>query len=266
MSTKNTTTAISAPHLDPVVAPMVIRFPLSIGEWLPGYHGDIAVQHQNGTWSLDHSNAVDPQSEWSSLDGEKKMSGPTAARERGIVAWMPLNVPSVTLPTTAPANQDAALAAIEFALRAEEGLEFLRCWNQGDFDDIRREWPEAPEAVYIGADPLHPQTAPITLGPSTGFIHVGNLSVFDDKEATFGHAYDISAYPAGHKTLQGLDGAELYAVHKSTSGFVHVGTLSVYEDKEATFGHAYDISTNMAGHKKLQGLDGAELYAVATAK
>ena len=52
-------------------------------------------------------------------------------------------------------ENNAALAAIEFALNNAEGMAFLRCWNQGDFDDVRNEWPEAPEAVFIGADTLH---------------------------------------------------------------------------------------------------------------
>lgn len=50
---------------------------------------------------------------------------------------------------------DAAVAAIQFALETEDGLQFLRLWNEGEFDSIRREWPEAPEEIYIGADPLH---------------------------------------------------------------------------------------------------------------
>ena len=56
-------------------------------------------------------------------------------------------------------TQNAAVAAIQFALETDEGLAFLRCWNEGNFDAIRREWPEAPEAVFVGADPLHPATA-----------------------------------------------------------------------------------------------------------
>ena len=55
-------------------------------------------------------------------------------------------------------DQNAAVAAIQFALETDDGLTFLRLWNQGDFDKTRLEWPEAPEAVYIGADPLHPDT------------------------------------------------------------------------------------------------------------
>ena len=53
---------------------------------------------------------------------------------------------------------NAAVAAIQFALETADGLAFLRCWNEGNFDAIRREWPEAPEAVFVGADPLHPAT------------------------------------------------------------------------------------------------------------
>lgn len=56
-------------------------------------------------------------------------------------------------------QSNAALAAIQFALTADEGFEFLRCWHQGDFPAIRKEWPEAPEAVFIGADPLHKASA-----------------------------------------------------------------------------------------------------------
>jgi hypothetical protein len=57
-----------------------------------------------------------------------------------------------------PAYQrDSASAAIEFALSNEvgvggDGLEFLRLWNEGEFDKVREYWPKAPEAVFIGAD------------------------------------------------------------------------------------------------------------------
>ncbi|MBU0808733.1 MAG: hypothetical protein KKD30_02280 [Gammaproteobacteria bacterium] len=49
---------------------------------------------------------------------------------------------------------DPAAAAIGFALQTEAPMEFLRLWNEGSFDDIRREWPDAPDDVFIGADPL----------------------------------------------------------------------------------------------------------------
>lgn len=36
----------------------------------------------------------------------------------------------------------------------EEPLSFLRCWNEGNFDALREEWPDAPEEIYF-ADPLY---------------------------------------------------------------------------------------------------------------
>lgn len=36
----------------------------------------------------------------------------------------------------------------------EEPLEFLRCWNEGDFEALREYWPDAPEEVYF-ADPFY---------------------------------------------------------------------------------------------------------------
>ena len=58
--------------------------------------------------------------------------------------------------TPPPASQgSAAVAAVAFALQTDQGMDFLRLWNEGEFDALRREWPEAPESIYIGADPLH---------------------------------------------------------------------------------------------------------------
>ena len=58
-----------------------------------------------------------------------------------------------------PAAVDGACAAaaIRFALTDPEGMTFLRLWNEGDFDTLRREWPDAPIEVYVGADPLAAQ-------------------------------------------------------------------------------------------------------------
>ncbi len=53
----------------------------------------------------------------------------------------------------APQRGDAAVEAMKYALRADEGMEFLRCWMHGDFEVIRKEWPDAPESVFVGADP-----------------------------------------------------------------------------------------------------------------
>jgi len=61
-------------------------------------------------------------------------------------------------PAADAGGQDAAVAAIQFALEDEDGLDFLSYWNEGEFDVIRRHWENVPEAVFIGADPLHPAT------------------------------------------------------------------------------------------------------------
>ena len=48
------------------------------------------------------------------------------------------------------------LAVIQYALKDEyrDGLLFLRCWNEGEFQAIRKYWPDAPEEVFR-ADPLY---------------------------------------------------------------------------------------------------------------
>lgn len=70
---------------------------------------------------------------------------------------------SQSAPNSAPgdAGQDAAVAAIQYALSvgcddSRDAQDFLRYWDQGEFDVIRRNWADVPEAVFIGADPLHP--------------------------------------------------------------------------------------------------------------
>ena len=48
-------------------------------------------------------------------------------------------------------------AVIEYILGKgfmESPMEFLRCWNQGNFEALREEWPDAPEEIYL-ADPLY---------------------------------------------------------------------------------------------------------------
>lgn len=54
-------------------------------------------------------------------------------------------------------NDECWNAVISYMLGkgyTEEPLEFLRCWNEGDFDALREEWPDAPKEIYY-ADPLY---------------------------------------------------------------------------------------------------------------
>ncbi|CRM38988.1 hypothetical protein [Pseudomonas sp. 24 R 17] len=48
-----------------------------------------------------------------------------------------------------------ATAAIQFALRIDDGMRFLRLFDDGDVDAIRRDWPDAPATIFFGANPLH---------------------------------------------------------------------------------------------------------------
>lgn len=47
-------------------------------------------------------------------------------------------------------------AVIDYMLNAgstEDPMSFLRCWNEGNFDALRKDWPDAPPEIYL-ADPL----------------------------------------------------------------------------------------------------------------
>ncbi|CAG9169911.1 helix-turn-helix domain-containing protein [Cupriavidus pinatubonensis] len=81
----------------------------------------------------------------------------TEAAEREHMGCVHCGTGIYTSMSTASEQPDssAAVAAIQFALTADEGMEYLRCWNQGEFDACRREWPEASSDCYIGADPLY---------------------------------------------------------------------------------------------------------------
>lgn len=53
-------------------------------------------------------------------------------------------------------ENSAFAAVVEFMTgpgRTEGAEAFLDCWNKGDFDAVRENWPEAPVAIYY-ADPL----------------------------------------------------------------------------------------------------------------
>jgi hypothetical protein len=59
-----------------------------------------------------------------------------------------------------------AVAAIEFALELYntcDAMTFLEYWNEGSFPEIRENWPEAPDAVFDGADPQFTQSKGIKL-------------------------------------------------------------------------------------------------------
>lgn len=69
----------------------------------------------------------------------------------------------MTAQQSTPNNPDAAVAAIEYAIgQGIDAATFLTCWMHGDFDVIRREWPDAPEDVFRGAEPMLPAVQPMS--------------------------------------------------------------------------------------------------------
>lgn len=91
------------------------------------------------------------------------------ARKALMAAPLPPSPPSISYRKieSGGGGTDAAVAAIRFALEADDGMAWLRCWNEGDFDACRNEWPETPEECFIGADPLHPSTRAILAAQSS---------------------------------------------------------------------------------------------------
>lgn len=58
-------------------------------------------------------------------------------------------------------GMDASTAAILYALGLDDrndAIQFLRYWNEGDFDIIRANWENVPDEVFAGADAFHPNT------------------------------------------------------------------------------------------------------------
>ena len=52
---------------------------------------------------------------------------------------------------------DSATVAIDFALKQDcdqDVRTLLRLWNEGEFESIREEWPDAPDDMYYGADTM----------------------------------------------------------------------------------------------------------------
>lgn len=103
---------------------------------------------------------------------------------------------------------DPALAAIKFALHEPdgEGLAFLRAWLHGAFSEIRRDWPEAPDAVFIGADPLHPGTHALAQHASTTASTDATDQALDLNAASFNRLCEAAAQsqwiPQEHYTVE----------------------------------------------------------------
>lgn len=124
-------------------------------------------------------------------------------------------------------NQDAAVAAIEYSLRTDEGMEFLRCWMHGDFDAIRKEWPDAPEAVFIGADPL---LQPVQHTSVLGLVAAERKrqddkwggAAHDDQHSTASFVQLIEDYAGWARTMAGMNSPA-----KARNRLIQVAALAV---------------------------------------
>ncbi|QBQ74760.1 hypothetical protein BcepSauron_380 [Burkholderia phage BcepSauron] len=90
--------------------------------------------------------------------------------------------------------KDAAVEAIKFAIgQGLDGLSFLNAWLHGDFDEIRRDWPEAPEDVYPVTESEPPETAYRLAYPiSTSEIEGSPISQEITFNVTFGPDNKVS--------------------------------------------------------------------------
>jgi len=124
----------------------------------------------------------------------------------------------------------AAVAAIEYALKTDEGLLFLHLWNEGDFDSIREEWADAPKEVFIGADPLikSDETENKTFG----------LIVFDKNDFLRDKGKVIKAIAINHATAMDyfLDKFESVLLSRTVMSFC-------FEDNNQHYGYKYSVIT-----------------------
>lgn len=127
----------------------------------------------------------------------------------------------------------APVAAIKFSLKTDCGDQFLRCWVEGNFDAIRSEWPKAPEAVFIGADPLHPNTQQTSTAALDAAIAEAVKPYRKDAELWSEHVETL-------KASVGIDGinvrvsaqrndGSIYAIHHAIRPFEYINDEAVAE-------------------------------------
>lgn len=112
-----------------------------IGAWALGMHRtDVLKKLVEGLRKMETASNIALQSLWELLEVKNQTEAMSTLRQ-----WKE------------SVSSNCAVAAIQFALSISDDseLDFLRLWNEGEFDKLRKEWPEAPEEIYIGADPLY---------------------------------------------------------------------------------------------------------------
>lgn len=66
--------------------------------------------------------------------------------------WKPFDYPTAGIVKAVESGAAPSLAAIQYAITLNsEAANFLQLWSEGDWDGIRKEWPECPESVFDAA-------------------------------------------------------------------------------------------------------------------
>ena len=143
-------------------------------------------------------------------------------------------------------REDAAIEALKYALTADEGIEFLRCWMYGDFYSIRNQWPEAPEVIFFGADPLLIRKIQTEETRMTKHITISPSPTNPGIEVVYG--LTIKRHVPYSTTAVTLEFSPSIVEHKpedDQSG-VQVRQVTVTEGNDETVSHLFD----MHGDKK----------------
>ncbi|WP_151708844.1 hypothetical protein [Acinetobacter brisouii] len=90
-------------------------------------------------------------------------------------------------------SHDPALAVIRYITSDyvdgdQDAMEFLRYWNEGEFDVLRRNWENIPDEVFIGAEVGFVSKVPVKVGRHIDGITLNPLEFildFRGKEAIF---------------------------------------------------------------------------------
>lgn len=114
-------------------------------------------------------------------------------------------------------SEDASNTVINFILAnpCESPMEFLRCWNEGNFDSLRKEWPEAPDEIYIGPDQFHPKSIGYDTYHDAGsnsltsvrLLYQCRESLEEGSSETDALIAEVDAYLAGQPFPAGLNDA-----------------------------------------------------------
>lgn len=101
---------------------------------------------------------------------------------------------------------DSAVVAIQFALQQYDDQDLrtvLRLWNEGEFDSVREEWPDAPDEMFRGADTLlDPQDPDWTRVKTIREMRIFYKSILDNlRVVAMKHGYALTVHGSMERDL-----------------------------------------------------------------